>query len=120
MDKRQYRRIASGAHIDFHLERSDATAREYYSGLVENYSFGGLFIASDVSMSPGDIVYLNIELDGEPPLTARALVRWTRRWTKPRGAGVEFIDFDGLGERDLGDLLARLFETDRNGADRDD
>ncbi len=116
MDNRKYRRVAGSAHIDFHLEHSDAATREYYSGLVENYSFGGMFITSDVPMSVGDVVYLRIEIDGEAPIQARALVRWTRRWKKPRGAGVEFVDFDALGDRDIGEIMDRLFESEESSA----
>lgn len=119
MDNRKYRRIASGVHVDFHLARADAATRDYYSGLIENYSFGGLFIASEVSMSVGDVVYLNIEPEGEAPFTARALVRWTRRWKRPRGAGIEFIEFDGLGDREVADVLRRLFESDDSPAAND-
>lgn len=111
MDHRKYRRAASGVSINFQLDRPDAASRDYYSGLVENYSYGGLFVATDAQLSVGDLLHLAIDVDGEPPFEARALVRWTRRWRRPRGAGVEFIDFDHLGEREIGDVLTRLFES---------
>ena len=116
MDNRKYRRIASGTQIHFQAAHSDAASREYYTGLVENYSFGGLFLVTSASLSPGDVVDLSIHVPGEPPVQARALVRWTRRWTQPRGAGVEFIDFDSLGDRDVGEFLQRVFETDEEKA----
>lgn len=110
MDKRKYRRVASGVQIRFHVAQSDPVSREYFTGLVENYSFGGLFIATSVPLSPGDVVHLDIDVAGQPSVQARALVRWVQRWKPPRGAGVEFIDFDNVGERDFEAFIERLFE----------
>lgn len=112
MDKRRYQRVASGVEIRFHVAESDPISRDYYSGLVDNYSFGGLFIATSVPLSPGDVVHLDISVEGQPPIQARALVRWTRRWARPRGAGLEFIDFDNVGDRSFQDLLEQLFDAD--------
>lgn len=111
MEQRRFRRIASGVEIRFQVAESDPISREYYSGLVQNYSFGGLFLATEVSLSVGDLVHLDISVEGQPPFEARALVRWTRRFGRGRGAGLEFIDFDHVGERDFERLLSQLFES---------
>ena len=37
----------------------------------------------------------------EEPVHARAVVRWVRRFFRPRGMGLEFIDVEGLGQTRL-------------------
>jgi len=111
MDKRKFHRIASGVEIGFQVTKSDRASRDYYSGLVENYSFGGLFIATSVPLAIGDVIDLSFDVDGGDPVEARAVVRWVRRWIPPRGAGVEFIEFNNLGDREVTDVLGALFES---------
>ena len=64
--------------------------------------------------APGAVVALEMRLgdnSGEQSLVrARAVVRWTRQQDEPEGMGVEFIEFDGLKDLTLMELMSRVLE----------
>lgn len=75
----------------------------FYSGLTENISQGGVFIASHSPRPIGELVDLTFTLPGlGEPLHLVARVKWVRdEWASsaetPPGMGVEFVS---LGERE--------------------
>lgn len=79
------------------IERS---TREYLDGIARDVSIGGLFLETRRPLPKGTLVDLDFFIEGnerEEPVHARAVVRWVRRWFRPRGMGLEFIDVEGLG-----------------------
>jgi hypothetical protein len=78
----------------------ERATREYLDGIARDLSIGGLFLESSRPLPKGTLVDLDffVEADArEEPVHARAVVRWIRRWFRPRGMGLEFIDVEGLG-----------------------
>jgi hypothetical protein len=89
---------------------------EYLDGLAADIGLGGMFVATDEPPAPGSVVALEIDLGdhlGEHSLVrARAVVRWTRQQTEPKGMGVEFIEFDGLRDLTLGEFMSKVLEQE--------
>lgn len=100
-DLRNYRRVAAGVRVVCSSAPVDRQAREYLEGIAENVSLGGLFIATPDPLPVGNVAMLQFYLDGEDaePVRAKAIVRWSRRWRRPRGMGLQFVEFEGLGWR---------------------
>ena len=86
-------------------------ARRYLSGLAENYSFSGKFLGTQKHLGKGDVVELSFRVPGGPPATARAVVRWAWRVRKPTGVGLEFIEFDRIGDWDFHVLVESIFDA---------
>ncbi|PLX83930.1 MAG: hypothetical protein C0617_09815 [Desulfuromonas sp.] len=111
-EKRRFPRIATNVHVALAVEKSDKETRQYLEAVAENCSLGGMFIATDHLVPKGHIVRLKLQVDGtggkSSVVHARGLVRRVQRWTKPKGIGVEFIEFEGLGEDSYADWAARL------------
>lgn len=102
---REYRRIAAGVQVVYRGHRLRRTEQFYLSGVADNVSLGGMFVAARHTFKPGTLITLEFhtprDLEDGPPVRARALVCWRRRWRQPRGMGVRFVDFEGLGQRRL-------------------
>ncbi|HVS00006.1 MAG TPA: PilZ domain-containing protein [Thermoanaerobaculia bacterium] len=102
---REYRRIAAGVQVVYRAQRLRRSEQLYLTGVADNVSLGGMFIATRHTFTPGTLITLEFHtssvLDDGPPVLARALVCWRRRWRQPRGMGVRFVDFEGLGQRHL-------------------
>ncbi len=114
-DRRRYPRVAAGVRVTFGGEPLDRREREYLEGVAADLSLGGMFLATGHLLSPGSLVWLEFqprpragEVDEAQGIRAKAVVRWTRRWRKPRGMGLEFVEFEGLGQRELADVMGRL------------
>ena len=91
-------------------EAVDKPTREYLTQVAQNISLRGIFIETGHPPPAGTLIRLDIRLTpADPkPVHAKGIVRWRRRWSQPRGMGVEFLDFKGLGERDLREWLASV------------
>ncbi len=111
MEKRKYQRIATDVMVRFREQSVDDSTQEYLQGIAENCGLGGVFLATRHILPKGSIVSLlftYIQDDREVQVRAKAVVRWTRRLRKPRGMGLEFFEFQGLGDRDFRQYLDRL------------
>jgi len=112
-DKRTYRRVAAGTHVTLRPADVGRRSRRYLEAVAANLSFGGMYLTGPPSFRPGTVLDLEFALsgpDGETHVVrARAIVRWRRRLRHPRGMGVEFVEFDGLGRDRLKVWLERLF-----------
>ncbi len=102
-EKRRFRRMASDTSVFYRGYRVDRPTRAYLEGIAHNVSLGGLFLLTDRPPPKGVVLDLSF---GRPhsdnssqPIPAKAIVRWRRRWRKPRGVGIEFIEIEGV-ERD--------------------
>ena len=118
-DLRKYSRIAS--HIEIRIQRlsTDKSAQRYLSGLATDCSLGGMFISTELPLSPGNFINLEFRLkskpEDSPTIKARAVVRWIRQWNKPRGMGIEFIEFHELGKKNYTNWMAELTEEVNRG-----
>ncbi len=110
--QRRFPRTAVGVQVGFSPVPVDKQCARYLKGLAEDASLGGMFIATDRPCSSGTVLDLafatSFDPDSEPTVRARAVVRWNRRFLQPRGMGVEFVEFDGLGGRHFQTWLEQL------------
>lgn len=115
IDQRRFRRVAVGTSVTYSGEPLDPRSREYFESLTGNVSAGGMYLATRVTFPPGTLVHLSFDVVAgaadDRPVRATAIVRWRRRFFAPRGMGVEFVDFQGLGKRRLEEWLETLFPT---------
>jgi hypothetical protein len=82
----------------------ERATREYLNGIARDLSLGGLFLESRRPLPKGTLVDLDFFTEtneGQEPVHARAVVRWVRRFFRPRGMGLEFVDVEGLGSTRL-------------------
>ena len=84
-------------------------ARNYLVGLAENYSFGGVLLVTDEPLERGSFVEIGFSVPVGLPVSALAVVRWVRRFRKPSGLGLQFVEFDGIGDRDFDELIDSIF-----------
>ena len=83
-ERREHERASAEFAVTMH------TKSNFYSGLTENISEGGVFVASEVVQEVGSEITMTIHLgDGGEPLVVVGEVRWLRDCT-PRGMGVGF------------------------------
>ena len=64
-------------------------------------------------MDKGSVIsldFLFLEEGKEVNIQAKAIVRWTQRFRKPKGMGVEFYDFTGLAGVDFEKYLEKLLQ----------
>src|SRR5512143_2023283 len=91
----------------------DPISRDCLESLTGNVSAGGMYLAAKRTFPPGTLLHLSFVAVGgaedDSPVRATAIVRWRRRLFAPRGMGIEFVDFEGLGKRRLEEWLATLF-----------
>ncbi len=110
-ERRQFRRLAAGARVRYHVPELGRSEREYLRGIVEDVSLGGMFIATRQPLPVGTPIVLELHARGDAgsePVRARAVVCWRRRWRQPRGMGVRFVEFEYLGQRRLETWLDTL------------
>ena len=104
-NKRKYPRIPTKFLVNFFRDAVDKSIRQSQDGVVENYSAGGMFIATDHPFSRGSMLNLEFELGSEKsfrkPIQARAIVRWVQRLANHPGMGVEFVLFNGFGKHEF-------------------
>src|SRR5260370_18346135 len=66
---------------------------------------GGLFIGSCQPLPSGSVLKVQLFSPADAPdgsaVLARGIGRWRQLWHGPRGMGVQFLDFAGLGQRRL-------------------
>ncbi|MFH1468941.1 MAG: TIGR02266 family protein [Pseudomonadota bacterium] len=106
---RRHRRISLRTEV--HLE-SDSNL---YTGLTDNLSEGGLFVATSELLARGTVLDLEFSLpDGGPPIRITGVVRWIREDLEciegPPGMGVQFVELDERAEARL-ERFVRLRDT---------
>jgi hypothetical protein len=103
-EQRLYRRMAAGVRVLYRGHSLRKPEERYLTGVAEDLGLGGMFIATRRPLPKGTLLALEFHTpgdDGFPPVRARAIVRWRRLFGRPRGMGVQFVEFDGLGHRQL-------------------
>lgn len=96
------------------LDVSICSEHNFYAGLVENMSVGGVFVATHVLKPIGSVIEVSVTLPGSGvTITGKGDVRWIREYnelsdTSP-GMGIRFIELAAgsaeaieqfLGQRD--------------------
>jgi c-di-GMP-binding flagellar brake protein YcgR len=110
-EKRAYPRLAPNVRTQIQARPVGKNEREYLEGILADVSLGGMFVEMSNPFPKGSLVRMQFEVnvDGElKVIRARALVRHTRRFLGKPGMGIEFIEFEKLGEQNLKDWLQRL------------
>ncbi len=114
-ENRKYSRVSPGVNFSVMVEHADRGDKEYYEGIIEDVSLGGMFIEIGHPFPKGSIVTIQfkskIEKD-ERPVTAKGLIRWTRKWKQPHGMGIDFIEFDGLGSTPFEEWFKKHFQQE--------
>jgi uncharacterized protein (TIGR02266 family) len=88
-DERAHRRLALELEVTLHSDSN------FYLGLTENLSTGGIFVATHIVQGLGTAVTLTLRLPNrKAPLTLGGRVRWVREYSDahdaPPGMGIEF------------------------------
>lgn len=112
-NKRKFKRSATNVLVRFKEENLDKQTKHYLDGVAQDYGRGGIFIATDKPMNKGSVVFLDflfLDEGKEVHIQAKAIVRWTRIFRKPKGMGVEFYDFTGLEGIDFEEYLEKLLQ----------
>lgn len=89
--ERNHTRVEVQVEVTLHTEHN------FYTGLTENISEGGIFIGTVENLAVGTELDLTIKLPDEPPLKILGQVRWVREFNLftedvPPGVGVCFVD----------------------------
>lgn len=115
--RRKTHRIRPGVAVRFIGESIDKMTRHYLDGVVENCGLGGMFISTDHPFPKGSLITLDFRIDSESreltPVRAQGIVRWVKRRTGNRGMGIEFIEFQGLGDRVFADWIKKVLDEPR-------
>lgn len=114
-DHRAHTRVQVQVEVSMHTEHN------FYTGLTENISEGGLFIATYEQLPIGTTLDVELSLPDHPPIVSQAQVRWVREHTQftedvSPGVGVQFIDLDADQRQAIESFLQQrpplFFETD--------
>jgi hypothetical protein len=114
-ERRQFPRLAAGARVRFHALPLHRSERDYLKGVAADVSLGGMFIASRHTFPVGTAISLEFHAraeGGSTPVRARAVICWRRRWRRPRGMGVQFVEFEYLGQRRLETWLDTVLDRE--------
>ncbi len=84
----------------------------FYTGLAENLSESGVFIASHQAHPIGTLIDVSLTLpDSREPLWLRGEVRWVRKYrdsmNEPPGMGIRFIDLAAIDEARISTFLGK-------------
>jgi uncharacterized protein (TIGR02266 family) len=104
-DARAHRRLA------LELEVSLQSDSNFYIGLTENLSNGGIFVATHLVQPIGTVVALTLRLPNrKEPLQLTGRVKWVREWSAaleaPPGMGIEFETIPDDSARAIHEFLA--------------
>ncbi len=107
------RESAKTVIVRFFDESEHRGSQRLHKGLVENCSVGGMYISTENPSPRGKVISLTFQAGSEKsqarlPSEVRATVRWVRRVTSPKGMGVEFLECNGMTEREFKERLTAL------------
>jgi uncharacterized protein (TIGR02266 family) len=103
----------SEPRIELEVEVGMETDHNFYTGLTQDISTGGLFIATSVLYRIGEVIRVRFSLPGQPqPITADGEVRWVRdpramKTDAPEGVGLRFVALSPEAKQDIGEFLSR-------------
>ncbi len=106
--------------VEVEVEVAMHTEHNFYTGISENLSEGGVFIATYDNLPVGTQMDITINLPSCPPIHAQGTVRWVREYHKftedlSPGVGVQFQNLPEKDQALIKDFLRRraplLYET---------
>ena len=113
-DNRKFKRSATDVLVKYRkVEDIDKDTKHYLQGIAKDYGRGGIFLTTDNPMEKGSVIsldFLLLDEGKEINVQAKAIVRWTQRFRKPKGMGVQFYDFTGLDGLDIEQCFEKLFQ----------
>lgn len=113
-NKRKFKRSATDVLVKYRKEEDiDKNTKDYLHGIAKDYGMGGIFLATDNPMEKGSVIsldFLLLDEGKEINVQAKAIVRWTQKFRKPKGMGVQFYDFSGLEGLDIEQCFEKLFQ----------
>jgi type IV pilus assembly protein PilZ len=99
--------------LELEVEVGLETEHNFYTGLTQDISSGGLFIATRIIYRVGDRLRVRLTLPGRAePIIAEAEVRWLRdpraiRTDGPEGIGLRFVDLTPEVRGEIAQFLKR-------------
>ncbi len=114
-ENRRYPRVAPRVNFSVMVQHIDKEDREYFEGLVEDVSHGGMFIEIDHPFPKGSLVIIKFHSKiekNEKPITAKGLVRWIQKWKRPHGMGIDFIEFEGIEDTPAEEWFRKHFQQE--------
>ena len=99
--------------IELEIEVGLETEHNFYTGLTQDISSGGIFVATGLVYRVGDRVTVRFTLPGRTePIVTDAEVRWVRdlRFTRsdsPEGVGLRFISLAPEAKTAIASFLER-------------
>lgn len=100
------------AHARYRVELdvTFSSDHNFYMGLAENLSEGGLFVATHTLKSVGSLMEIEVKLPGrEGSLRVVGEVRWVRTYNEtsdvPPGMGIRFRDLDAESQTVISSFL---------------
>ncbi len=112
-ENRRYPRVSPRVNFSVMIQHIDKGGKEYYEGLIEDVSHVGMFVEIGHPFPKGSLVIIQFQSKigkNEKPITATGLVRWTRKWKRPHGMGIDFIEFEGLDGTPLEEWFKKHFQ----------
>jgi uncharacterized protein (TIGR02266 family) len=99
--------------VELQLEVGLSTDSNFYTGLTQDISTGGLFVATHQLHRVGQHVTVHLTLPGQPaPITVESEVRWVREISALQGAhgttgmGLKFLALDARAHQAIAAFLA--------------
>ena len=102
----------SEPRIELEVEVGLETDHNFYTGLTQDISSGGIFIATSIIYRVGDRLRVRFSLPGhKQPITADAEVRWVRdpramKTDAPEGIGLRFVDLPNEAKDEISQFLS--------------
>jgi uncharacterized protein (TIGR02266 family) len=99
------------ARLEMEVEVGLESDHNFYTGLTQDISSGGLFIATRITHRVGDRIRVRFTLPGrKEPIVAEAEVRWMRdpmhmRTDAPEGIGLRFVELNDDIRGEIGKFL---------------
>lgn len=103
----------SEPRCELEVEVGLETDHNFYTGLTQDISNGGLFVATSIMYRVGERLRVRFSLPGrEQPITAEAEVRWVRdpramKTDAPEGIGLRFVELPADAQTEIGHFLSR-------------
>lgn len=98
-----------GDRLALQVSVSSASGSNFYLGMTENISRGGVFISSDTMPDIGRMMEILLELpDGGPPMRVSGEVRWHKNQSDKggnSGYGLRFVSLTTADEERIRDFI---------------
>jgi uncharacterized protein (TIGR02266 family) len=98
--------------IELEVEVGLETEHNFYTGLTQDISSGGLFVATSMQYRVGERLRVRFSLPGQSePITADAEVRWVRdpramKTDAPEGIGLRFVELPANAHTEIAQFLS--------------